>query len=237
MRRSAEEACARALQYGPTEGLDEVKACITEVMAAEDMRADPEDVLVTTGGQQVIDLVCRALLDPGDVGGSPRGPTYPGAVPSLCACPGRRAARSRWMPTACGSTSWRRRSSALAREGRQAEVHLHHPVLPEPRRRHHVARTLAGGSWRSPATVRSSCSRTTRTGSCATRASRFPTLRIARRRRATSSTSAPSRRSSPPGSGSAGRGAPRPVLDKLNLGKQGADLCSSTFGQHFVAAY
>jgi 2-aminoadipate transaminase len=31
--------------------------------------------------------------------------------------------------------------------------------------------------------------------------------------------------------------APRPVLDKLNLGKQGADLCSSTFGQYFVMEY
>jgi 2-aminoadipate transaminase len=31
--------------------------------------------------------------------------------------------------------------------------------------------------------------------------------------------------------------APRPVLEKLNLGKQGADLCSSTFGQHFVVEY
>jgi 2-aminoadipate transaminase len=31
--------------------------------------------------------------------------------------------------------------------------------------------------------------------------------------------------------------APRPVLEKLNLGKQGADLCSSTFGQFFVLEY
>ena len=31
--------------------------------------------------------------------------------------------------------------------------------------------------------------------------------------------------------------APRPVLEKLNLGKQGADLCSSPFAQHFVIEY
>jgi 2-aminoadipate transaminase len=31
--------------------------------------------------------------------------------------------------------------------------------------------------------------------------------------------------------------APRPVLEKLNLGKQGADLCSSPMTQLFVAAY
>ena len=36
---------------------------------------------------------------------------------------------------------------------------------------------------------------------------------------------------------SAGRSAPRPVLAKMNLGKQAADLCSSSTTQHFVAAY
>jgi 2-aminoadipate transaminase len=79
-QRIASESCAKALQYGPTEGLDETKACIAEVMAAEGMRADPEDVVVTTGGQQVIDLVTKTLIDPGDVVIA-EGPTYPGAVP------------------------------------------------------------------------------------------------------------------------------------------------------------
>jgi 2-aminoadipate transaminase len=31
--------------------------------------------------------------------------------------------------------------------------------------------------------------------------------------------------------------APRPVLEKMNLGKQAADLCSSSLTQHFVAGY
>jgi 2-aminoadipate transaminase len=79
-QRIATESCARALQYGPTEGLEETKACIAEVMAAEGMRADPEDLIVTSGGQQVIDLVTKTLIDPGDVVIA-EGPTYPGAVP------------------------------------------------------------------------------------------------------------------------------------------------------------
>src|SRR5438128_6755244 len=83
MQRMAAERLAKALQYGPTEGLDEVKDCIAEVMAAEDMRVDRDDVLVTTGGQQVIDLMCKTLLDPGDVVIA-EAPTYPGAVPTLC---------------------------------------------------------------------------------------------------------------------------------------------------------
>ena len=52
-------------------------------MAAEGMEVDPDEVLVTTGGQQAIDLVCKTLLDPGDVVIA-EAPTYPGAVPTFC---------------------------------------------------------------------------------------------------------------------------------------------------------
>ena len=57
---------------------------IAKVMAAEGTDVDPEDVLVTTGGQQVIDLVCKTLIDPGDVIVA-EAPTYPGAVPAFSA--------------------------------------------------------------------------------------------------------------------------------------------------------
>src|ERR1700733_6282046 len=80
----AAQSCARALQYGPTEGIELVKGCIGEVMAAEGMTVDPDHVLVTTGSQQVIDLVCKILLDPGDIVIT-EAPTYPGAVPTFCA--------------------------------------------------------------------------------------------------------------------------------------------------------
>jgi 2-aminoadipate transaminase len=83
-QRIASESCAKALQYGPTEGLEETKECIAEVMAAEGMRVDLEDMLVTTGGQQVLDLVTKTLIDPGDVVIA-EGPTYPGAVPVFSA--------------------------------------------------------------------------------------------------------------------------------------------------------
>jgi 2-aminoadipate transaminase len=81
-QRIASESCAKALQYGPTEGLPETKDCIAEVMAAEGMRADHEDIVVTTGGQQVLDLVVKTLIDPGDVIVA-EAPTYPGAVPTF----------------------------------------------------------------------------------------------------------------------------------------------------------
>src|SRR4051794_17893086 len=83
MSHVAAEDAARALQYGPTEGLDEVKDAIRTVMAAEGMPGvDPQDILVTTGGQQVIDLMCKAFVDPGDVIVA-EAPTYPGAVPAF----------------------------------------------------------------------------------------------------------------------------------------------------------
>jgi 2-aminoadipate transaminase len=83
MTKIAQESAAEALQYGPTEGFDETKDCILEVMAAEGMLPDPEDIIVTTGGQQAIDLVCKTLVDPGDVVIC-EAPTYPGAVPVFC---------------------------------------------------------------------------------------------------------------------------------------------------------
>src|SRR5215216_7377400 len=82
MARVAAEASARALQYGPTDGMDELKRCIVQVMAEEGMDVAEDDLLVTTGGQQVIDLVCKTLIDPGDVIVA-EGPTYPGAVPTF----------------------------------------------------------------------------------------------------------------------------------------------------------
>ncbi|MGI8460706.1 MAG: PLP-dependent aminotransferase family protein [Solirubrobacterales bacterium] len=83
MTRIAQESAAEALQYGPTEGFEETRDCIREVMAAEGMSPEPEDIIVTTGGQQAIDLITKTLIDPGD----PvicEAPTYPGAVPVFC---------------------------------------------------------------------------------------------------------------------------------------------------------
>ena len=83
MTKIAQESSAEALQYGPTEGFERTRDCIVEVMGAEGMSPDPDDIIVTTGGQQAIDLVTKTLVDPGD----PvicEAPTYPGAVPVFC---------------------------------------------------------------------------------------------------------------------------------------------------------
>src|ERR1700688_4067676 len=43
----ARESTARALQYGPTEGMAATVRCIVEVMAAEGTEIDPSEVIVT----------------------------------------------------------------------------------------------------------------------------------------------------------------------------------------------
>ena len=57
-----------ALQYGPTRGQAKLVLAITGIMHARGVeRASPSEVVVTTGSQQGLDLVARVLLDPGDI--------------------------------------------------------------------------------------------------------------------------------------------------------------------------
>jgi 2-aminoadipate transaminase len=78
----ARDHLAAALQYGPTEGLVELRELIVEIMAHEGARAGVDDIMVTSGGQQAIDLAIRTFVNPGDTILA-EGPTYPGAVPSF----------------------------------------------------------------------------------------------------------------------------------------------------------
>lgn len=57
----------QAMQYGSGQGELFMRERIVEVMAEEGIRADPDDVVVTCGSQQALDLVTRIFVDPGDV--------------------------------------------------------------------------------------------------------------------------------------------------------------------------
>ena len=57
---------AAALQYATTEGYAPLRAWVAARMARRGMRVEPEQVLITAGSQQGIDLVAKVLLDPGD---------------------------------------------------------------------------------------------------------------------------------------------------------------------------
>src|ERR1700749_4236227 len=56
MASVGKDSPARALQYGPTEGMTAAMECIVQVMAEEGTVVGTEEMIVTTGGQQVIDL-------------------------------------------------------------------------------------------------------------------------------------------------------------------------------------
>lgn len=57
---------ARALGYAPREGLPRLRQQIVEDLARQGVPATPDDVVVTTGSQQALDLVARTLINPGD---------------------------------------------------------------------------------------------------------------------------------------------------------------------------
>ncbi len=77
-----EGACA--LQYGSSEGRPELRTQIVELMAEIGVRLPAEDIVVTAGAQQGLDLLAKTFLDPGDVVIT-EGPTYVGALQAFSA--------------------------------------------------------------------------------------------------------------------------------------------------------
>ena len=57
---------AAVLSYGPREGVGRLRRAIADDLARQGVPASAEDVLVTTGSQQGLDLVVRTLVNPGD---------------------------------------------------------------------------------------------------------------------------------------------------------------------------
>jgi 2-aminoadipate transaminase len=241
MAAVAAESTAKALQYGPTEGMAATVECIVEVMAAEDTVVDPDNVIVTTGGQQVIDLVCKTLIDPGDVIVA-EAPTYPGAVPTFSAYQAdveQIDVDEEGMPI----DELERTLDRLASEGRRPKFiytipNFQNPAgvtmsLPRRRRLVEVARerellVLEDNPY----------------GLLRYDGEPLPTLysldaQSLGRAGATDLVIYLGTFSKilSPGLRLGWAVAPRPVLEKLNLGKQGADLCASPVTQMFVAQY
>ncbi|GAC1441382.1 MAG: PLP-dependent aminotransferase family protein [Solirubrobacteraceae bacterium] len=233
MSAVAARSTARALQYGPTEGLSAVKRAIAEVMAAEGMSVATDELLVTTGGQQVIDLVCKTLVDPGDVIIA-EAPTYPGAVPTFC---------------------------AYEAEVIQIEMDEHGMRIDELERT--LDELLAAGrrpkfiytipTFQNPGGVTMSLPRRARLvelarahellvlednpyGLLRYEGEPLPTLRAQDGGDLVIYLGTFSKILSP-GIRVGWAAAPRPVLAKMNIGKQSADLCSSSLTQMFVADY
>jgi 2-aminoadipate transaminase len=260
MSQVAAESTARALQYGPTEGMAAAVDCIVEVMAAEDTVVDPASVIVTTGGQQVIDLVCKALIDPGDVIVA-EAPTYPGAVPTFGAY---QADVVQIEMDADGMPIDELESvlDRLAGEGRRPKFiytipNFQNPggvtmSLPRRRRLVEVARErellilednpygLLRYEGTPLPTLYSLDASVGSVGAGGTGGTGSPESMGGARSDGASDLVVYLGTFSKilsPGLRLGWAVAPRAVLEKLNLGKQGADLCSSPMTQLFVSAY
>jgi 2-aminoadipate transaminase len=237
----ARESTARALQYGPTEGMAATVECIVEVMAAEGTHVDPAEVIVTTGGQQVIDLVCKTLIDPGDVIVA-EAPTYPGAVPTFSAYQAH-VEQIDIDDTGMPIDELERTLDRLQAEGRRPKF-----IYTVP-------------NFQNPGGVTMSMARRARLvevarerellilednpyGLLRYEGEALPTLHsldAAAMGRGGASDLViylgTFSKILAPGLRLGWAVAPRPVLEKLNLGKQGADLCCSPVTQMFVASY
>jgi 2-aminoadipate transaminase len=233
MARVAVDSSARALQYGPTEGMDEVKDCIAEVMAAEGMQVETDDLLVTTGGQQVIDLVCKTLLDPGDVVIA-EGPTYPGAVPVFVSYQAD-VVQVEMDDHGMRIDVLEAELERLDREGRVPKFIYTVPSFQNP-----AGVTLALERRRE--LVRIARERELLVlednpyGLLRYEGDRLPTLYSLDGGEYVIYLGTFSKILSP-GLRLGWTAAPRPVLEKLNVGKGGVDLCPPTLSQQFVATY
>ncbi len=69
----------QAMQYGSGQGELFMREKIVEVMAEESITANADDVVITCGSQQALDLVTRIFIDPGDVILA-EAPSYVGAM-------------------------------------------------------------------------------------------------------------------------------------------------------------
>jgi len=71
-----------ALQYGGGQGRPQLREALVDVMAHAGVPATPDELLVTVGGQQALELIAKCFIDAGDVVIA-EGPTYVGAVAAM----------------------------------------------------------------------------------------------------------------------------------------------------------
>jgi len=79
-RRLIAERGAQALQYGSGQGMEVLREqIVAALMPLVGVHAHPDDVVVTVGSQQGLDIVTRILCDPGDIIVA-EAPSYVGAL-------------------------------------------------------------------------------------------------------------------------------------------------------------
>jgi len=83
--RVLREAPREALQYAASEGYGPLREWVAAHLAAQGLAVDVSQVLITTGSQQGLDLVAKALIDAGSTV-AVESPTYLGALQAFTPC-------------------------------------------------------------------------------------------------------------------------------------------------------
>ncbi|MCI9130278.1 MAG: PLP-dependent aminotransferase family protein [Eggerthellaceae bacterium] len=73
-----------AYQYGPTNGRPQTRKVVCGLLRDIGVRAKPENVVLTSGAQEALDLLAKVFIDPGDIILT-EGPTYLGALQAFSA--------------------------------------------------------------------------------------------------------------------------------------------------------
>jgi DNA-binding transcriptional MocR family regulator len=68
-----------ALSYAPSQGLERLRVQIANELGRTGIACSPDEILITSGSQQALDLIARGLVDPGDAFVT-EGRTYSGAL-------------------------------------------------------------------------------------------------------------------------------------------------------------
>lgn len=84
VRAAVDDQRAVALQYGATDGRVETKQVFCDLMRDIGVRCKPENVLLASGAQEAIDLLAKAFINPGDIILA-EGPTYLTALQAFSA--------------------------------------------------------------------------------------------------------------------------------------------------------
>jgi DNA-binding transcriptional MocR family regulator len=71
--------CRRVLQFGSSDGYEPLRRVLLDMLRDEGLQIRSEQLLITDGCQQAIDLLCKAFLRPGD-SIALENPAYPGAI-------------------------------------------------------------------------------------------------------------------------------------------------------------
>jgi 2-aminoadipate transaminase len=79
VRAVLDEHGSTSLQYGGGQGHLSLRTRLSMLMAAEGVAGDPEDMIVTSGAQQALDLIGKIFLDAGDLI-AVEAPAYVGAL-------------------------------------------------------------------------------------------------------------------------------------------------------------